>query len=340
MANQRRKNAKQPDQIDALARQSGTPDANVADAAAADAAPISEESAGVARLYLAPLGHLADLSPRLDVLIGGRWLKDPVGWQREVALVEQVLRHEKLRLKAIEAAARIAMRTRGGTRRIVTDAAAELSAKAAEAHNGHDGVKAQLQKLFVGIGERMYIYGTEFPELGLSADQESAFKNYIEDKITKPQSHRSGAGGGSRAISADAGPIQGLARALERSDAIDVARELGRLSAHVVERIGRRSAESDAIMCRGPAVDRAQRRELAQRYSDLSLESSRLPLIDLAIAGILRCIGGQQRLAMELEFRESQQSMESMPPRAQEILDRLSDELIRRSRTEPGEPNE
>lgn len=340
MASQQRKNAEGPEEIDALVRQSDTLNANVADTAAAHGAQISEESNRLARLYLPPLARLFELSPRFDELIGGRWLHDPVGWRQEVASVLQVLRDAKLRLQAIEPATRMAIRSLGGHRGVVTAAAAELSTKAGEAYNRRDGVKTGLQKAISIMGERMLIYGTDYSELGLTDEEKAAFVNHIDEKINKPKSPRSRAGGDSRAVSLYVEPIQGVERALERSDIIEIARELGRLSAHIVERLERRSAELDAITCRGPAVDAAQSRELAQRNFDLTLESMRLPLIDLAIAGILRCFGGQQRLAMELECQQYQQSEEPAPPRVQEILDRLSEGFISRSKTNSAESDE
>jgi hypothetical protein len=293
----------------------------------------------LARLYLSPLARLFDLAARLDEQVSGRWFHDQTVWKQEVASIVHTLRDEKLRLKAIEPAARMAMRSQGGQRRIVTDAAAELSTKVAEASNHHDGVKAQIRKLLGVMGERMIIYGTDFPELGLSDQEEFALKNHVADQLKRPRSHRRGAGGGSQAISAYVGPIQGLARALEHFDFVEIERELRRVSAHILERLERRSAELDAVICRGPALDAAQRREWAARNFDFRLESIRLPLIDLAIAGILRCLGGEQRIATELAFRETRDSVAPTDPRAEEILERLSEDIITRGKSlEPAEP--
>ena len=70
-------------------------------------------------------------------------------------------------------------------------------------------------------------------------------------------------------------------------------------------------------------MEAQQQRELNRRYLDLTLESKRIALIDTAVAGIFRCFGGQQRLAMELTFRESVKSEVPTDPRMEEILDRL-----------------
>jgi hypothetical protein len=329
VASQQRKDAERSEVVDALARQPGSPNANVAGATAAHADPISEGSDRLAGLYLPPLARLFDLSPRLDELVGGRWLQDPVGWRQEVVSVAQVLRDEKLRLQAIEPAARMAIRTRGGQRRIVIDAAAEFSARTADAYKHDTAVKTQFRKAISIMGERMYIYGTDFTELGLTDGETLILKNHIAEEINKPRSHRNGAGGDSREVSAYVEPIQGLARALQQADVIEVSHELGRVSGYIVERLEQRSAELDAITCRGPALGAAQSRELVRRNFDLTLESKRLPLIDLAIAGILRCFGGSQRLLMELALRENVESKVPTDARIEEILERLADRFMK-----------
>jgi hypothetical protein len=311
-----------------LARQPETPNPNGAtDDAEVDAIPAA--SGRLAQLYLAPLANLFALSLRLDELVGARWTHNAIGRQREVASVVQTLSDESLRLRAVEPATRMALRCRGGYRRIIIDAAAELDAKAAEAYDHHAGVKAQIRKLLMVMGQRMATYGIEFPEVGLSDEEKRIFKSYFGDGI-KPRSHRRAAGGDSQAVDISIGPIQGLARALARTDVIEIARELGRVSDHVIKRLERRLAELDAIICGGPPVDAAQRRELLRRYFDLKFEEKRLPLMDSAIAGILRCFGGQQRLAMEMAFRESEQSAAPTDARVDAILERLSNDVMKR----------
>jgi len=232
----------------------------------------------------------------------------------------RTLADEKLRLQAIEPATRLRLRCRGGQRGIVTDAAAEHRAKAVEAYDPEAGVRDQGRRVMGIIGECMSTYNTDFPELGLSDEQKSIFKSYFAGTLKTAGSHRSGAGRGSQAITLYVEPIPGLHRAFDHADFIEIARELGRVSAQVIERIERRSADVDRIILTDGPVEAQQQRELNRRYLDLTLESKRIPLIDTAVAGIFRCFGGQQRLAMELAFRDSVKSELPTDPRVEEIF--------------------
>jgi len=334
MASRRRDKSMEPQPLRALARRAEDPNGSEgSDAADVDANPA--ELVRLARLYLSPLTRLFNLTSELDEMVRGPLVLDAFDWRRKVRPVLRTLADEKLRLQAIEPAVRLALRCRGGQHGIVTEAAAEHSAEAAEAHDPEAGARVQLRKIMGIIGERMYTYNTDFSELGLSDDQKSIFMNYIGGRLNTRRSHRSGAGRGSHAITAYVEPMQGLLRAFEHADFIEIARELGRVSAEVIERIERRSAELDRIVHSDGPVEAQRQRELNRRYLDLTLESKRIPLLDTAVAGIFRCFGGQQRLAMELAYRESVKSEVPTDPRVEEILHWLSKDSVNCAKSQP-----
>jgi len=323
MACGRRDKPMEPQQLRALGRRPDDPNASVeSDAADVDANPA--ESVRLARLYLSPLVRLFNLTSELDEMARGPVFLDSLSWKRKVRSVARTLAYEKLRLQAIEPATRLRLRCSGGQRDIATEAAAEHRGEAAEAYEPEAGVRVQLRKIMGIVGERMYTYNTDFSELGLSIDQKSVLMKHTEDKLKKRGSHRSGPGRDSHAITVYVEPMQGLLRAFDHADFIEIARELGRVTAHIIERIERRSAEVDGIFFRDGQLDALQERELSRLYFDLALESKRIPLIETAVAGILRCFGGQQRLAKEVAIRESVEPEEPIDPRVNEILDWLS----------------
>jgi len=299
------------------------------DAAGVDAIPPSV-SCRLAQLYLPPLAHLFALSLKLDELIGPRWEHDANGWRREVGAVVGKIEDEKMRLKAIAPAAAMALRCRGGQRGIIIGAETELAAKAADDYDRRGGVKAQLENLLAVGVNNMFVYGFDLPELELSDEERHALKSDYEERL-KPRSQRRAANRCSKAITVYRGPIESLARALEREDVSGVARELGRVSEYVMERLERRLVEWDAINCPGLVMEAVHRRELNRRYFDLNLERQRISLIDKAAAGMLRCFGGPQRLAMEMAFRDNAES-EAVPanPSVKAILERLSTDVLKR----------
>lgn len=322
MASGRRDKPVEPQQSRALARRAEDPNASVGNAAAdVDANPT--ESFRLARLYLSPLERLFNLTLELDEMVRCPVILDPFGWRNKARTISRTLADEKLRLQAIEPATRMRLRCRGGQRCIVTDAAVEHRAKAAEAYDPEAGVRNQGRRVLQIMRECMDIYHTDFSEVGLSDDQKSISRNHVAGKSDTRQSHRSGADRGSHAITLYVEPIHGLRRAFDHADFIEIARELGRVSVQVIERIERGSAELDRILLRDGPVQAQQQRQLSRRYFDLAFESKRIPLIDTAVAGIFRCFGGQERLAMELAFRENVKSEVATDPRDEEILDRL-----------------
>lgn len=328
MDDRRRKESKQPSGTGDWARPPETPNPNKAtDGAGVDA--IRSASCRLAQWYLSPLANLFALSLKLDDLVGVRWAHDAIGWRQGIVSVVEALRDAKLRLQAIEPAARMALRCRGGQGQIVADAEAELSARAAAAYDHHASVKALVRKSLEVMGQRMATYGTKFPEVGLSEEEERIFITHCQARAARPRSDRRAAGGTSQAITVYIGPIEGLARALDREDVTEIVRELGRVNENILERLERRLAEIDSITSSGPVVNAALRRELNRRNYDLKLEECRVSLIDKAAAGMLRCFGGTQRLAMEMTLRDSTE-LEAPPAdaRVEAILDRVSNYVM------------
>ena len=63
----------------------------------------------------------------------------------------------------------------------------------------------------------------------------------------------------------------------------------------------------------------------------LVLESKRAKLMDRAIAGILRCFGGQQRLLMESAWRQLESPDDWIEdPRVKKIVERICEEMAAR----------
>jgi hypothetical protein len=316
--------------ITALTRRADTPNGNVANDAKQDGASL-ESSARLAHLFLSPLARLFRLSPRLDELDGGLLIQDHAGWNRTGTIVEQTLKEEKLRLRAIEPATRMVVRSRGGSRRALADAAADIAVKA-ESYTPDAGRRTQLRNAFLIMGERMVISGTPFPELGLTDEQEFEFKSCVEQLLNRPGYRRRSADGGSRAVSFYVDPIEGLQRAIERDDVAEVLREAERISMHAFERVERCSAELDALRSRSSTADVTANAEMFARFYKLTLESKRFSLMDTCIERIFQFFGGQERFAMELAAQEGAESNTSLDPRLEEILDMLCEKFAAREK--------
>jgi|HubBroStandDraft_4_1064222.scaffolds.fasta_scaffold152914_2 hypothetical protein len=293
---------------------------------------IPTASARLAGLYFQPLSRLFNLGSALDDLACNRECLDRRGWAREVKMLARKVNDEKLALGLIDNCTKTAVSCCGGLRGIVSDAASELNAKAATSYDHDAGVKVQMRNAILVLVERSIIYGVDLAPLNLTADEAKKLKSYVEERM-KPKPGRNGSNesepsGNSQALILYEDPIETLARALAQSDFPTVARELLRLSLFEVGRIERLSREFDRIIFYEQTGNNASPLDSALIRFALHLESERAELIGRAIAGIHRCFGGQRRLSMEFTFRKGANSAIPTDPEAEEILDRLAEEMM------------
>ncbi len=142
------------------------------------------------------------------------------------------------------------------------------------------------------------------------------------------------------AIPSPVPPASALAHVLaERDPDVGVVQAaLEGLSCENLARIARLSAERDKCIRRESKKSDEHRCENDNRIRvALALESDRAELVQRASTGILRCFGGQQRLAREAAWRRTEGRKGIKDPQLKKIIDRIVEERVRRFRTQEGD---
>ena len=111
---------------------------------------------------------------------------------------------------------------------------------------------------------------------------------------------------------------------------IALQRQLEAVSHQLTCRIARLSDEFERYQGQEKEKTRSRQKAVRLRVA-LVLESKRAKLMDRAIAGILRCFGGQQRLLMESAWRQLESPDDWIKdPRVKKIVERICEEVAAR----------
>ena len=157
----------------------------------------------------------------------------------------------------------------------------------------------------------------------------------MEEYFERPEPRRSDqseSNGGSITVIASGAPAAALTRLLSESepDVIALQRQLEAVSHQLTCRIARLSDEFERYQGQEKEETRSRQKLVRLRVA-LVLESKRAKLMDRAIAGILRCFGGQQRLLMESAWRQLESPDDWIKdPRVKKIVERIWEEVAAR----------
>ncbi len=281
------------------------------------------ETSSLAVLYLPPLTQLLALSSDLDELLRDCGQFD-LAWKKTVVRARSVLQIETELLGLVDSGVQTFLRSRGGQRQLVIEANRKRAEKkAAESQNlGALRKRASAQLALVALS-RFAHYGIDV--FNLSDEEKSAVEEYFERP--EPRLDQSESNGGSITVIASGAPAAALTRLLSESepDVIALQRQLEAVSHQLTCRIARLSDEFEMYQ-----ETRSRQRVVRLRLA-LVLESERAKLMDRAIAGILRCFGGQQRLLMESAWRQLESPDDWIEdPRVKKIVERICEEMAAR----------
>ena len=108
---------------------------------------------------------------------------------------------------------------------------------------------------------------------------------------------------------------------------IEVRLQLEAVMNEILRRTERLSEE------RGKGRSRSQLRIRAA----WKLELQRAELVSKCIAGILRCLGGQQRLSIEAEWRRSDEAGSFADPEFERVVEHLTDRVLESTKGAPSQ---
>jgi hypothetical protein len=261
------------------------------------------ETSSLAVLYLLPLTQLLALSSDVDELLRDCGQFD-LAWKKTIVRARSVLKIETERLGLVDSGVQTFLRSRGGQGKLVIEANRKMTEKAAEGQNLDAARKrASAQLAFLALS-RFAHYGIDVSPLNLSDEEKSAVEEYFERPEPR-RSDQSESNGGSTTVIASGAPAAALTRLLSESepDVIALQRQLEGVSHQLTCRIARLSDEFERYQGQEEEKTRSRQKAVRLRVA-LVLESKRAKLMDRAIAGILRCLGGQQRLLIESAWRQ------------------------------------
>jgi hypothetical protein len=281
-------------------------------------------------LYLPPLTRLLELSSDLDELLPDCGQFNPAAWKKTVVRAECVLKIETDRLGLVDSGVQTFLRSRGGPRKLVVEANRKMREKA-ESHNFDAARKrANAQLAFVALF-RFVHYGIDVSPLNLSDEEKSAVTDYFQQPEPR-RSDQSESNGSSITVIASDAPAAALTCLLSESerDVIALQGQLEAVSHQLTCRIARLSDEFERYQ--GQKKEETQSRQKVVRLRvALVLESKRAQLVGRAIAGILRCFGGQQRLLIESAWRQHESPGNWIKdPRVKKIIERICEEVAAR----------
>ena len=288
------------------------------------------ETSSLAVLYMPPLTQLLALSSDLDELLRDCGQFDLASKKTIVRALSE-LKIEKERLGLVDSGVQTFLRSRGGQRKLVIDANRKMTEKATEGQNLDAARKIALAQLAFLALYRFAHYGIDVSPLNLSDEEKSAVEEYFERPELR-RSDQSESSGGSSTVIASGAPAAALTRLLSESepDVIAVQRQLEAVSHQLTCRIARLSDEFERYRGREKEETRSRQKAVRLRVA-LVLESKRAKLMDRAIAGILRCFGGQQRLLLESFWRQHESPDNWIKdPRVKQIVERICEEVAAR----------
>jgi hypothetical protein len=289
------------------------------------------ETSSLAVRYLPPLTQLLALSSDLDELLRYCGQFD-LAWKKTIVRARSVLKIETERLALVDSGVRTFLRSRGGQRKLVIEANRKMAEKKAAEGQNLDALRkrAVAELAFVALSRFAY-YGIDVSQLNLTDQEKSAVEEYFERPESR-QSDQSESNGGSITVIASGAPAAALTQLLSESepDVIALQRQLEAVSHQLTCRIARLLDEFETYQGQEKEETR-NRQKVVQIRVALVLESKRAKLMDRAIAGILRCFGGQQRLLIESAWRQHESPDNWIKdPRVKKIVERIWEEVAAR----------
>ena len=289
------------------------------------------ETSRLAVRYLPPLTQLLALSSDLDELLRDCGQFD-LACKKTIVRARSVLKIETERLALVDSGVRTSLRSRGGQRKLIIEANRKRAEKKAAEGQNLDALRkrAVAQLAFVALS-RFAHYGIDVSQLNLTDQEKSAVEEYFERPEPR-RSDQSESNGGSITVIASGAPAAALTRLLSESepDVIALQRQLEAVSHQLTCRIARVSDEFERYQGQEKVETRSGQKLVRLRVA-LVLESKRAELMDRAVAGILRCFGGQQRLLIESAWRQHESPDDwTKDPRVKKIVERICDELAAR----------
>lgn len=342
MSSEQNRRRKRPRNLQAAPRQEPAPSLGAISEVAQE-----DSSAGApepALAYLAPLGRLLDLSQNLDAVVRDRETSDRSDWIRTVARIWRALRDEKARLRFVDNSAKTFLECRGGQPALFIGADLRHGIEAADPVNRAARVKECMGRLILSSVERSVAYGIDFWLPNLSDDEKLVLMNWArqqlepKSRICRPKQLDPNSRLSTRKDIV--GSIQALEQALSEHEISVVARELERVSAYLLSRCERSSAEFERRIPREGANEHMQRKKSRRLHAGFVLESERCALAGQAVAGILRCIGGRQRLLMEAARRRNAEPENTIDPEVRKIIERVSEEVMAHADSRPAQRDE
>lgn len=302
------------------------------------------EAPGPALAYVSPLKRLLGLSHDLDVVVRDRETSDRSDWIRTVARIWRALRDEKARLRFVDNSAKTFLECRGGQPALFIEAEFRHRTEAADPVSRAARVKERMCRLILCGVERSVAFGIDCSLPNLRDDEKLVLMNWARQQL-EPKSRtcrRKQLDPNSRlSTSKDiAVSMQALEQALSEPEISVVARELERVSAYLLARCERSSSEFDRRIPREGANEHMQRKKSRRLHAGFVLESERCVLAGQAVAGILRCIGGRQRLLMEAARRRNAERENPIDPEVRKIVERVAEEVIAHGDSRPDQRDE
>lgn len=287
-------------------------------------APVNPTLGGsLAKRYAPCLSRLLGLSRELDAVLTvlNSWAAGAL-----LKRIRKVLRVEKAWLALLDSSVKMALQCRGGQSELIRQARVRPDRLGAAAHRGPHGFNAG-QEIAYAMLEKAAIFGwSSVGPYKLSGDEIAILKRHIETsrdrarlaradqrEVTNdgnpPTSSRSQAANLTHLLSGPEPDVVAVGRALEDVSSEMLNRTAGLLEDWRLLERNRKNAD-----CYGARRTRAV----------IKLEFRRGELMDQCCGGILRCLGGAQRLLIEAEWRRSDEAATIAGSQVRQIVDRIA----------------
>jgi hypothetical protein len=281
---------------------------------------LTDDRSALAARYLAPLQQLLELSSDFDELLRDCEQFDRKAWMERAARIRCVLTEEKARLGLVDRAVKNLLQCVGGSRELVRRANLRKQGQLTDSDLLKFLRRREMQRFAVVALLKDYTYGIDISHFNLSDEEKSLVTRYFRSD-RRESNDSPGA-----VIPSAVSPALALSRALsEREpDVAAVQSALEGVSREILRRVTCSSPSLEERIRRERKGRRPHCREEENRIRVVSaLESERVRLVERACAGIVRCFGGQQRLALDATWRqaEERESFEDHP--LKKIIDRI-----------------